>query len=342
MDILFDRENVDLPMTSASGRDVGLPIASVSTFKELEQQSEGFTDLEFKQQDPVDIKPKMNISFERRMSTIEEATEDIPSPRSLVNIDKEFRYALKSFGREKTLKSLGRGNLIENHEENEENILQNRIADKGLRLMSSDERFGIENELKTLENDDSRFETMNLRSDAFSGENVLDIENFSPALDNRDGEENIPNENKMMNQDNHDIELKKEDDFRLNIFMEDFPCEPVECLSCDGNTTTQRTGQLKDFSDPITSLNRDENDFALNDGLFHIDLDAYGVPCDRRKSLELRLDGLRDFINRILKERRSLEEDRILLTETLEIVNRQAKAVCGLDEEVGSYDIFGP
>ena len=61
----------------------------------------------------------------------------------------------------------------------------------------------------------------------------------------------------------------------------------------------------------------------LSEQAFDIDLDLYEIPHQRRQSLELKLNDLRKFVDRIIADRKCLENDRLYLQQTLHLIEQQ-------------------
>ena len=74
-------------------------------------------------------------------------------------------------------------------------------------------------------------------------------------------------------------------------------------------------------------LRKDGEEFqelsALSDQVFDIDLDLYDIPQQRRQSLEIKLSNLRKFVDRIIADRKCLENDRLYLQQTLQMIEGQ-------------------
>ena len=66
---------------------------------------------------------------------------------------------------------------------------------------------------------------------------------------------------------------------------------------------------------------------ALSDQVFDIDLDLYDIPQQRRQSLEIKLSNLRKFVDRMIADRKCLENDRLYLQQTLQMIEGQRCAI---------------
>eukprot|EP00794_Sanderia_malayensis_P014006 gene14006-15464_t len=179
----------------------------------------------------VDRKMTMMLNssalFKRKMSTIEELKEDTPSPRSTMNIDAEFKLALKS----------------------------------------------------------------------------LDMKNAKDLC-----EEDDPDKNDVYSDSYADENCKGPMEFSVGIEQS---LSPIVKSATEVNSVMNQN-----FIDGV-------DEFLANEKLFDIDLDECDVPNEHRKSLEIKLDNLRDFVSNILEERKGLEKDRTMLKEVLQFVNAQ-------------------
>ena len=188
---------------------------------------------------PIQSSTRHLSLLERRMSTIEESYEDTPSPRSFMDIDKEFFDAYKELTKKQVLEHFSKGfrDLNPDHEVSDSGILRDKEAPN----MSSPE--------------------MQVTATA--------------------------------RQETTDSGIDKHDNF------------PVENMA------------------------------ALSDQAFDgIDLKAYDIPKERRLSLEFKLTELRVFVDRIIDDRKNLEEDRVSLEKTLSKMEGQRASGCDVCKEL--------
>ena len=178
--------------------------------------------------------------LERRMSTIEESYEDTPSPRSFMDIDKEFFDAYKELTKKQVLEHFSKGfrDLNPDHDVSDSGILSDQEAPN----MSSTE---------------------------------------------------------------------------------------MQVIAAARQETKTDSEIDKHHQCPV------ENMAALSDQAFDgIDLKAYDIPKERRLSLEFKLTELRIFVDRIIDDRKNLEEDRVSLEKTLSKMEEQQASGCDLCKEL--------
>eukprot|EP00112_Aurelia_sp_Birch-Aquarium-sp1_P013799 Seg2946.1 transcript_id=Seg2946.1/GoldUCD/mRNA.D3Y31 product="hypothetical protein" protein_id=Seg2946.1/GoldUCD/D3Y31 len=183
---------------------------------------------------PIQSSTRHLTLLERRMSTIEESYEDTPSPRSFMDIDKEFFDAYKELTKKQVLEHFSKGfhDLNPSYDVSDSDIL----SDQGAPNMPS------------------------------------------PAMQlDAAAKQETTADSKIDNHDN---------------------C-PVEKIA------------------------------ALSDQAFDgIDLKSYDIPKERRLSLEFKLTELRVFVDRIIDDRKNLEEDRVSLEKTLSKMKEQGASSC--------------
>ena len=194
----------------------------------------------------------------RRMSTIEECYEETPSPRSFVDIDRNFADAYKE---------------TFCHPSPETSRPLREDKKKGTKAQISENRYKIE---------DSKLKPAKVES--------------SDAL-------GVSSIGKERSEDRYVVLADK---------ASNFVDGPSNTVSNDGS----RIG--------ILGLESDSQDLsALSDQVFDIDLDLYDIPDQRRQSLEIKLNNLRKFVDRIIEDRQCLENDRFYLQQALQLIEGQ-------------------
>jgi len=194
----------------------------------------------------------------RQMSTIEECYEETPSPRSFVEIDRNFADAYQG---SICHPSLGTPRALRKDKE------------KGTKAQLSENGYKIE---------DSKLKP--------AKEESLDVLGVS-------------SKGKERNED-RDVDIA---DKKSNFF--DGP----------NNTVSNDVSRIG-----ILGLESDSQDLsALSDQVFDIDLDLYDIPDQRRQSLEIKLNNLRKFVDRIIEDRQCLENDRFYLQQALQLIEGQ-------------------
>eukprot|EP00795_Rhopilema_esculentum_P015349 gene15349-6581_t len=92
----------------------------------------------------------------------------------------------------------------------------------------------------------------------------------------------------------------------------------------------------KDIPARVVEFDAKIDPSTLGEQAFDIDLDLYDIPKEKRQPLETKLQELRTFVERIIDDRRSLEQDRLSLQRILALIrSKEGTAFKGVMEERG-------
>ena len=242
----------------------------------------------------TDSRPVLGpLLLERRMSTIEECYEETPSPRSFVEIDHHFANAYKSIVWQNKDGTIG----IESQESDD-------INSSALRVSQQIKEFEVLQPYDPLDkaagSASNRIERLQLGKETAEDPGQIKSKSGELRMDpggtvQSDGEGEVKREG--------DLQRKQ-----LTITSNDISSAD-DCTS-SVSSSVKGEGILEDLS-------------VLSEQAFDIDLDLYEIPHQRRESLEIKLSDLRKFVDRVIAERKCLENDRLLLQKTLELINEE-------------------